>query len=148
MARISVVVPVYNVEEYLRECLQSVADQSFKDLEVVMVDDGSTDSSPAIAQEFAGRDERFRVVTQANGGLGNARNNGAAIATGEFLNFLDSDDVLPRHAIRMLVRSLDKTGSDFATGNVHRFGLGGTSPAPFVARAFGRNRPATHITKF
>ncbi|MCW2966588.1 MAG: glycosyltransferase [Solirubrobacteraceae bacterium] len=148
MARVSIVVPVYNVEAYLRECLDSVAAQSFADLEVILVDDGSSDSSAAIAQEFADRDERFRLVRQPNGGLGNARNNGAAMATGEFLNFLDSDDVLPRHAIRMLVRSLDKTGSDFATGNVHRFGLGGTSPAPFVARAFGRNRPATHITKF
>lgn len=148
MARVSVVVPVYNVEAYLRECLDSVAGQSFKDLEVVMVDDGSSDGSVAIAQEFADRDERFRLVTQPNGGLGNARNNGAAAATGEFLAFLDSDDVLPKHALRMLIRSLDKTGSDFATGNVHRFNRGGTSPAPFVARAFGKTRPATHITKF
>ena len=148
MARVSIVVPVYNVEAYLRECLDSVAAQSFADLEVIMVDDGSTDASVTIAQEYAARDDRFRLVTQANGGLGNARNNGAAAATGEFLNFLDSDDVLPRHAIRMMVRSLDRTGSDFATGNVHRFNRGGTSPAPFVARAFVRNRPATHITKF
>jgi CDP-glycerol glycerophosphotransferase len=148
MARVSIVVPVYNVEAYLRECLDSVAAQSFADLEVILVDDGSTDASAAIAEEFAARDARFRVVTQPNGGLGNARNNGAAVATGEFLNFLDSDDVLPRHAIRMMVRSLDRTGSDFATGNVHRFNRGDTSPAPFVARAFVRNRPATHITKF
>ena len=148
MARVSVVVPVYNVEAYLRECLESVAAQSFKDLEVVMVDDGSTDGSAAICEELAARDERFRLVRQPNGGLGNARNTGADAATGEFLNFLDSDDMLPRHALRTMVRSLDKTGSDFATGNVHRFNRGGTSPAPFVARAFGKTRPATHITKF
>ncbi|MCW2989969.1 MAG: sle [Solirubrobacterales bacterium] len=148
MARISVVVPVYNVEEYLRECLESVAGQSFKDLEVVMVDDGSTDGSVAICEEFAAADERFRLIRQPNGGLGNARNTGAREAAGEFLNFLDSDDVLPKHALRMLIRSLDKTGSDFATGNVHRFNRGGTSPAPFVARAFTKSRPATHITKF
>ncbi|MFL5844410.1 MAG: CDP-glycerol glycerophosphotransferase family protein [Solirubrobacteraceae bacterium] len=148
MARISVVVPVYNVEEYLRECLDSVAAQSFKDLEIVMVDDGSTDGSVAICEEYAARDERFTLVRQPNGGLGNARNTGARHATGEFLNFLDSDDVLPKHALRTLVRSLDKTGSDFATGNVHRFNRGGSSPAPFVAKAFGKSRPATHITKF
>ena len=148
MARISVVVPVYNVEAYLRECLESVATQSFKDLEVIMVDDGSTDGSVAICEEFAARDERFKLVRQPNGGLGNARNNGAKVATGEFLNFLDSDDVLPKHALRTLIRSLDKTGSDFATGNVHRFNRGGSSPAPFVAKAFTRTRPATHITKF
>lgn len=148
MARISVVVPVYNVEEYLRECLESVATQSFQDLEVVMVDDGSTDGSVAICEELAARDERFRLIRQPNGGLGNARNTGAAAATGEFLNFLDSDDVLPKHALRTLIRSLDKTGSDFATGNVHRFNRGGTSPAPFVARAFVKTRPQTHITKF
>jgi CDP-glycerol glycerophosphotransferase len=148
VARISVVVPVYNVEEYLRECLGSVAGQSFSDLEVVMVDDGSTDGSVAICEEFAARDERFKLVRQPNGGLGNARNTGARAATGEFLNFLDSDDMLPKHALRTLVRSLDKTGSDFATGNVHRFNRGGVTPAPFVARAFGKTRPQTHITKF
>ena len=85
MARVSVVVPVYNVEAYLRECLESVATQSFKDLEVIMVDDGSTDGSVAICEEFAARDERFKLVRQPNGGLGNARNNGAKEATGEFL---------------------------------------------------------------
>lgn len=148
MARISVVVPVYNVEAYLRECLESVAGQSFQDLEVVMVDDGSSDGSVAICEEFAARDERFRLVRQPNGGLGNARNNGTRAATGEFLHFLDSDDVLPRHALRTLIRSLDNTGSDFATGNVHRFNRGGITPAPFVARAFGKTRPKTHITKF
>ena len=148
MARISVVVPVYNVEAYLRECLDSVAGQSFADLEVVMVDDGSSDGSVAICEEYAARDKRFTLVRQPNGGLGNARNNGTKVATGEFLQFLDSDDVLPKHALRTLIRSLDKTGSDFATGNVHRFNRGGTSPAPFVARAFGKTRPKTHITRF
>src|SRR3954454_20175456 len=148
MARISVVVPVYNVEEYLRECLDSVAGQSFKDLEAVLVDDGGTDGSVAICEEYVAADERFRLVRQANAGLGAARNTGAREAQGEFLAFLDSDDVLPKHALRTLLRSLDRTGSDFATGNVHRFNRGGSSPAPFVARAFTKTRPKTHITKF
>jgi len=148
VARVSVVVPIYNVEEYLRECLDSLVAQSFADWEAVMVDDGSPDGSRAIAEEYAGRDERFRLVTQANAGLGAARNTGAGNARGEFLMFLDSDDVLPRHALRTLVGSLDETGSDFATGNVHRFNRAGSSQAPFVAKAFPRTRPKTHITKF
>src|SRR5215212_526256 len=118
MPRISVVVPIYNVEAYLAECLQSLVDQTFGDFEAIVVDDGSLDRSRAIAEEFAARDERFRVVEQPNGGLGKARNTGAAYATGEFLAFVDSDDVLPEYAYQMLVAALDETGSDFATGNV------------------------------
>src|SRR5439155_18364414 len=73
---ISVVVPIYNVERYLEECLDSIVAQTFGDLEVVMVDDGSTDSSAAIAQRYAARDGRFRLLSQRNGGLGKARNTG------------------------------------------------------------------------
>src|SRR4051812_49985824 len=85
MPRISVVVPIYNVEPYLEECLESIAHQTYRDLEVVMVDDGSKDNSPAIAERFAARDERFRLVTQPNGGLGSARNTGIKEAGGELL---------------------------------------------------------------
>ena len=148
MARVSVVVPIYNVEDYLGECLDSLLEQSFGDFEVVMVDDGSTDGSHAIAEEYASRDTRFRLIAQANAGLGAARNAGADAASGEFLMFLDSDDLLARNALRTLVGSLDETGSDFATGNVLRFNRGGSSQAPFVAKAFPRTRPKTHITKF
>src|SRR5919199_4012680 len=103
MPRISVVVPIYNVEPYLATCLQSLVDQRFTDFEVVVVDDGSTDGSRAIAEEFAARDERLRIVEQPNGGLGKARNTGAEHATGEFLAFVDSDDVLPPYAYNILV---------------------------------------------
>src|SRR5262245_42734662 len=108
---ISVIVPIFNVEAYLADCLESVAQQSLRDLEVVMVDDGSTDSSPLIAEEFARLDPRFRLVRQPNGGLGNARNNGVAQSRGEFFTFLDSDDVLPRGALAVLHESLRRTGS-------------------------------------
>src|SRR4051794_19382989 len=94
MARVSVVVPIYNVERYLEACLDSIAGQTFRDLEVVMVDDGSTDSSPSIAESYVARDGRFQLLRQPNGGLGNARNTGTDAATGEFLAFVDSDDVL------------------------------------------------------
>jgi CDP-glycerol glycerophosphotransferase len=147
-ARISVVVPVYNVAAYLEECLESIAQQTFTDLEVVMVDDGSTDESPQIAERFASRDPRFRLVEQANAGLGAARNTGTSHASGEFLVFADSDDVVPRHAYEFLVCALDETGSDFASGNVRRLTAHGTQRASFLARTFGRTRLRTHITRF
>ncbi len=146
--RISVVVPVYNVAPYLAACLESLADQTMADLEIVMVDDGSTDESPEIAERFAARDPRFRLVRQANAGLGAARNTGAAHATGEFIVFADSDDVVPRHAYEVLCAALDETGSDFATGNVRRLTSLGTARVGFLARAFERTRLATHITRF
>ena len=148
MTRISVVVPIYNVEAYLQPCLRSIAAQTFTDLDVVMVDDGSTDGSGRIADEFASGDERFRLVRQANGGLSSARNTGIEESAGEFLAFVDSDDVLPADAYERLLGALDETGSDFATGNVHRLDGAATTQAPFLARAFARTRLRTHVTRF
>src|SRR5690349_8686628 len=95
MPRLSVVVPVYNVERYLDECLASLAAQQVADFEAILIDDGSTDGSAAIAQAYADRDPRFRLISQPNAGLGAARNAGIALAQGEFLAFLDSDDKVP-----------------------------------------------------
>ena len=148
MPKISVVVPVYNVEDFLTPCLESLVAQTVDDFEVVMVDDGSTDGSVAIAREFAGRDDRFRIVSQANGGLSKARNTGMEVAEGEYLAFLDSDDVLPPNAYELLLGALEKTGSDFATGNVHRLTRFGTAQSPFLARAFTETRMKTHVTKY
>jgi CDP-glycerol glycerophosphotransferase len=148
MPRISVVVPIYNVESYLAECLQSLVDQTFRDFEAIVVDDGSQDRSRAIAEEFAARDDRFRIVEQPNGGLGKARNTGAEHAGGEFLAFVDSDDVLPEYAYQMLIEALDETGSDFATGNVHRLTRKRAQQSPFLADAFAKTRLATHVTQF
>lgn len=145
--RVSVVVPIYNVERYLRECLESLAHQTMGDLEVVMVDDGSTDSSAAIAAAFAAEDDRFVLVQQANGGLGNARNTGAARARGEYLAFVDSDDVVTERAYELLAGTLDKTGSDFASGNFHRLTTTGTRQAGMVFTAFNAYRPRTHVTR-
>lgn len=147
-ARISVVVPVYNVASYLEACLESLARQSVSDLEVVMVNDGSTDASPEIAKRFAVRDPRFRLIHQENAGLGAARNTGIEHATGEFLIFADSDDVVPRDAYELLLGTLDSTGSDFACGNVWRLTSAGISRVGFLARAFERTRLQTHITRY
>jgi CDP-glycerol glycerophosphotransferase len=146
--RVSVVVPVYNVAAYLEACLDSLAQQTMADLEIIMVDDGSTDESPVIAQRFVARDERFRLVRQANAGQGAARNTGIGQSGGEFLAFVDSDDVLPPNAYEALLGALGRTSSDFATGNIRRLTSLGTTRAAFLANAFARERLETHITRF
>ena len=90
--KVSVILPVYNVENYLRQCLDSVMVQTLKDIEIICVDDGSSDDSPAILEEFARKDSRIRILTQQNAGAGAARNLGMKHAKGRYLSFLDSDD--------------------------------------------------------
>lgn len=92
MIRYSVIIPVFRVENYLRQCVDSVLAQSFKNFEVILVDDGSPDNSPAICDEYALRDKRVHVIHKINGGLSSARNAGLDIAQGEYVMFLDSDD--------------------------------------------------------
>jgi CDP-glycerol glycerophosphotransferase len=147
MPRLSVVVPVYNVERYLDECLASLAAQDVGDFEAILIDDGSPDGSAAIAQRYADRDPRFRLVSQANAGLGAARNAGVALASGDFLAFLDSDDAVPRDGYARMLASLERTGSDFATGNVHRFDATGSWPAAFLARTFVAPQRRTHVSR-
>ncbi|MEA2295075.1 MAG: CDP-glycerol glycerophosphotransferase [Solirubrobacteraceae bacterium] len=148
MPSISVVVPIFDVEPYLAECLQSIARQSAGDLEVIMVDDGSTDGSAAIASRFAAADERFTLIRQANHGLGHARNVGARRAQGEYLAFVDADDVLPDDAYEHLRGALERSGSDFASGNVRRIADGEVVQAAFLSKTFARTRLRTHVTRF
>ncbi|MGW6708153.1 bifunctional glycosyltransferase/CDP-glycerol:glycerophosphate glycerophosphotransferase [Streptomyces sp. NPDC054956] len=147
--RLSIVVPVYNVELYLDECLESIAAQTFDDFEVVLVDDGSTDGSAALAQAFVDRDDRFRLVLQKNAGLGAARNVGARHITPgtEYLAFVDSDDTMPSYAYQRLIDTLDETGSDFAAGNVKRFRSVGMQQSWGHRKAFSTTRLKTHISK-
>ncbi|NUP45061.1 MAG: glycosyltransferase [Streptomyces sp.] len=147
--RLSVVVPVYNVELFLDECLQSLADQTFRDWEAVVVDDGSTDGSLEIARKWAARDPRIRVVEQQNAGLGAARNTGVRhISPGtDFLAFVDSDDVVVPDAYQRCITSLDKTGSDFVSGNVDILVAGETSPSALHAKRLNKPRERTHISR-
>ena len=117
---ISVVVPFYNNAALLGDCLASIAAQTHRNLQVVMVDDGSTDGSAAIARDQASADPRFELVSQQNRGPGAARNRGVAAATGEFLAFVDADDLLPPDAYATMLAVLEETGSDFVTGGVLR----------------------------
>lgn len=88
----SIILPIYNVEKYLKECVDSIQAQTFKDFEIILVDDGSKDSSPAICDELASQDERIKVIHKPNGGLSDARNVGTAEAKGEYIIYIDSDD--------------------------------------------------------
>ena len=148
MAKLSVVVPFFNVEPYFGAALESVAGQTMTDLEVIMVDDGSADGSTAIAKSFAARDPRFRLVQQDNQGLGPARNTGVKHATGEYLAFFDSDDLLAPHAYEILVGSLEKTGSDMACGGVRRFSPAAISPSPMHREPFKSTVPRTHVSRY
>ncbi|MEV7059355.1 CDP-glycerol glycerophosphotransferase family protein [Streptomyces microflavus] len=145
---LSVVVPVHNVEEYLEDCLRSVAEQTLAAIEVVMVDDGSTDGSAAIAEAFAARDDRFRLVRQKNAGLSAARNTGVrhTTPTVPYLAFADSDDFVVHDAYERMVASLESTGSDLVTGNVWRLTGQGRQQA-WQYRWLTSTRPRTHITR-
>ncbi|WP_335939080.1 bifunctional glycosyltransferase/CDP-glycerol:glycerophosphate glycerophosphotransferase [Streptomyces sp. PTD5-9] len=148
--RLSVVVPVHDVELHLTDCLKSLAEQTMGDLEVVMVDDGSTDGSAALATGFAARDRRFRLVSQANGGLGQARNTGVRHCDpgARHLAFADGDDVVPPRAYELLLGALDETGSDFASGNVLRLRPSGKlRQAPDLRAPMARTRLRTHISR-
>ena len=142
------IVPIYDVEPYIEDCLASLQAQTLTDLEVVMVDDGSHDRGPDLAGEFVELDRRFRLIRQANGGLGHARNVGVQHASGDFLAFLDSDDMVPPDAYARLLAALDASGADFATGDIMRFDERHAWPTGFLRGVFSRNRRATHVTRF
>lgn len=110
--KISVIIPVYNVEKYLNCCLDSVIKQNYQNIEIIIVDDGSVDESGKIIQEYAQKDNRIKVITQRNLGLSIARNNGLNIATGEYILFLDSDDYLEKTALSILVSQVKKSRVD------------------------------------
>jgi hypothetical protein len=146
--RLSVVVPFYNVGAYLGDCLDSVARQTWTDFEAILVDDGSLDDSAVVAKEFCAHDSRFRIVEQENAGLGPARNTGLEHAAGEYVAFVDSDDLVTRHGFGLLIRALDRSGSDFAAGNARRFNNSyGVRPSYLHRQAFTADRIATHVTE-
>jgi len=112
MEKVSVVIPVYNVEKYLRECVDSVLGQTYSELEVILVDDGSPDNCGAICDEYAEQDGRITVIHKKNGGLSDARNAGLKQVSGKYVYFLDSDDYLKKDAIEILVDTAEKENAD------------------------------------
>ena len=120
--KISIIVPVFNVEKYLAECLNSLINQTLKDIEIICVDDGSTDSSPLILEEFHNKDERVKIIRQENSGVSVARNNGIAIAQGEYIGFVDSDDWVDKDFFEKLYNASQKYDVDIAVGDFYRRG--------------------------
>ncbi len=120
--RISIIIPVYNAEDYLDRCIDSVLDQSFTSFEVILVDDGSTDSSPLICDRYSGTDPRFRTIHKKNGGVSSARNAGMNMAKGQYLMFMDADDALLPDALERLVEGV--VDEDVIVGGYTRF-IGG-----------------------
>jgi len=145
---VSVVVPFYGVEAYLVECLDSVLAQTWPHLDVVLVDDGSRDTSRAIADSYAARDPRLRVVERPNGGLGAARNTGLEHVRGDYVTFLDSDDTMPPTAVETLVRSALETGSDLVVGAPDRFDSTGHWPASWVAGVHAQRLRRTTLAAY
>ena len=106
--KVSVIIPVYNVEKYLPRCIKSVLDQTYQDLEIILVDDGTKDNSGIMCDEYATKDNRIRVIHKENGGLSSARNSGIEIATGDAVFFLDSDDYLSTECIEKMVYLMEE----------------------------------------
>ena len=117
---ISVIIPVYNVAQYLPRCLDSICNQTYQNLEIILIDDGSTDSSLEICQQYAQKDPRIRVFHQENSGVCAARNRGLDCAKGDFVCFVDSDDWLDENFYQHLVATQQKTSADVLCGTVFR----------------------------
>lgn len=115
---ISVIVPIYKVEAYLDECIQSIVSQTHKQLEIILVDDGSPDDCPAICDAWAARDSRIKVIHKENGGLSDARNAGIEIATGDYIAFVDSDDWIKPQMYETMLESIIKENADICACNI------------------------------
>ena len=115
---ISVIVPVYKVEDYLDQCVQSIVSQTYADLEIILVDDGSPDDCPAMCDAWAERDSRIKVIHKKNGGLSDARNAGMAIARGEYLAFVDSDDWIESDILRLSLQCSKENNADIVAFGV------------------------------
>lgn len=116
--KVSIIVPVYNTEKYLARCLDSLVAQTYKNLEIIVIDDGSTDKSGEIADFYAKKDDRIQVLHIQNGGVSNARNQGIARATGEYIAFVDSDDTVRENMYESLKEVALKTGADIVSSNL------------------------------
>lgn len=113
MAKVAIIIPIFNVEKYVHKTIDSVTNQTEKDIEIILVDDGSTDGSGKICDEYALKDERIRVIHKTNGGLSSARNAGIKVASSDYIMLLDGDDFLNAYAVSILNETMEKYPSDF-----------------------------------
>ena len=141
---ISVIVPVYKVEQYLDECVQSIINQTYKNLEIILVDDGSPDRCPEMCDEYARQDSRIKVIHKKNAGQSSARNAGIDFSHGEWIYFIDSDDWIELNCIELLLKKAIETGVELVEGNgTGMFGYGLTKPIKdnkLLLKAFYSNK--------
>ena len=116
---VSIIVPIYNTEKYLKECIESLINQTYKNLEIILVDDGSTDNSRFICDEYKNKIENIKVIHQENQGISNARNKGLEVAQGYYISFVDSDDYVEETMIEKLVRSIEENEADMSICNYY-----------------------------
>lgn len=144
--KISVIIPVYNVEAYLNRCVQSIVEQTHQNLQIILVDDGSPDGSPAMCDEWAGKDDRIQVIHQKNSGLSGARNAGLAVADGEYVVFVDSDDYIKNTMLADLLELCNRHQAEVAVCGYTRFSgerltdeeLKASGPTETTVRVYGQ----------
>ena len=119
--KISVIVPIYNAEDYLLKSISAISCQTYKNLEIILIDDGSTDGSLKLCQEFAQKDDRIKVYTQKNKGVASARNKGISVATGDYIGFADCDDLVSFDMYEVLADLINKTGSQIVGCQYSKF---------------------------
>ena len=115
--KISIIVPVYNVEKYLKECIESILSQTYKNIEIILIDDGSTDNSGKICDEYLKKDSRVKVIHKENGGLSDARNTGIEIASGKYIGFVDSDDYIAKDMYDFLYQNIKRENAEISGCN-------------------------------
>ena len=128
MDKISVIVPVYNVEKYVKKCLESISNQTYKNIEIIIVNDGATDNSEKICREFVGNEDRAKLYTKENGGLSSARNHGMQFVTGNYVLFIDSDDYISEEMIEELYNNIKAESADVSVCGVYNVYSDGQSP--------------------
>lgn len=138
MPEISVVVPVYNVRDYLRKNIESILAQTFTDYELILVNDGSRDDSLSILREYEQKDARITVIDKPNGGLSDARNAGMAIASGKYIQFIDSDDFVEPQLLEKCWRKLEETGADMVIFDIYQYFLA-TGKKEVIANTYDEN---------
>lgn len=142
---VSVIVPIYKVEEYLDRCLESIVNQTYRNIEIILVDDGSPDACPQKCDSWAEKDSRIKVIHKANAGLGFARNSGLDLATGDYITFVDSDDYISLDAIKVMLTRIENDQSDIVIAQnvkVYCDGTQDSSAYPWITDRVITNRTA------
>lgn len=142
MAKVSVIIPVYNVANYLSQCLDSVCGQTLTDIEIICINDGSTDSSLSILEQYAARDSRIKIISTTNNGVSAARNIGLTSSTGDFIGFVDSDDWIPANFFEKLYQTAISLNVDICGGGIKYYGKNKTKKM----LTYHRTKTAENIT--